>query len=322
MPDRFEALLDFLQRSLITLGRFMSAAAWAAWRCRVRLAAAAVLALLGYGIYRHPPFASVHRTEVLVRTNLFDGSSQAYTAGTVLVLPAVHQVRRYPTRDQSYRLTESRQAAGAAPFQSSEGLSLGVDLTVRWAIDRGRIAHMSREFPDDLEADLVRPAVQGAVYPLLARHTVREIFSSQRAQIQEEMSRALAPKLASLGLVLRGVDMGQVDLPPDYRGQMEKLLAEEIETEKIRYTLELREAQVKETQLAAEAAGEEQVIAARAQEETMRHILPFKQKQIEQRQLEAEAEKVARIRTAEGAAQARRIEAQGEADSRHTLADV
>jgi len=75
-------------------------------------------------------------------------------------------------------------------------------------------------------------------------------------------------------------------------------------------------------QKSAEAAGEEQVIAARAQEETMKHILPFKQKQIEQRQLEAEAEKVARIRSAEGSAEARRIEAKGEADSRQKLADA
>ena len=182
---------------------------------------------------------------------------------------------------------------------------------------------MAKEYPDDLNADLVRPAVQGIVYPLLARHTVREIFSSQRQQIQQEIATALRPKLDALGLLLRGVDMGQVDLPEDYRAQMEKLLAEELETEKIRYTLQLKEAQVKETQLtaeadkvrrqkAAEAAGAEQVIAARAQEETMQHILPFKQKQIEQRQLEAEAEKRARIRTAEGSAEARRIEARSE----------
>jgi regulator of protease activity HflC (stomatin/prohibitin superfamily) len=136
-----------------------------------------------------------------------------------------------------------------------------------------------------------------------------------------------------VGLVLRGVDMGKVDLPQDYRAGMEKLLAEELETEKMRYTLELKEARVKQTQLeaeadkvrrqkAAEAAGVEQVIAARAQEETMKHVLPFKQKQIQQRQLEAEAEKLARIRTAEGAAEARRIEARGEADSRQKLADA
>ena len=341
MSDRFEAFLDFLQRALIApLGRLAVAAGGAlrtlgvrAWRSRIRLVIAGILAALAYALYIHPPLAAVQRSEVLVRTNLFDGSARAYSAGSVLVMPGIHQVRRYPTRDQLYRPSESARAAGPAPFQSSEGLSIGVDLTVRWAIDRTRIAQMSNEYPDDLNADLVRPAVQGIVYPLLARHTVREIFSSQRQQIQQEIAAALRPKLDALGLLLRGVDMGQVDLPEDYRAQMEKLLAEELETEKIRYTLQLKEAQVKETQLtaeadkvrrqkAAEAAGVEQVIAARAQEETMQHILPFKQKQIEQRQLEAEAEKRARIRTAEGSAEARRIEAQGEADSRHKLADA
>lgn len=54
----------------------------------------------------------------------------------------------------------------------------------------------------------------------------------------------------------------------------------------------------------------------------MKHVLPFKQKQIQQRQLEAEAEKQSRIRAAEGAAQARRIEAAGEAESRQKLADA
>lgn len=341
MADRAEALLNFLQRGVIEpLGRVVAAAARGlrslavlGWRRRWRLAAFGLLAALAWSLYRHPPFAAVHRSEVLVRTNVFDGVATAWTAGTVLAIPGLHQLRRYSTRDQVLRLTDSARAAGPAPFQSSEGLSIGVDLTVRWAIDRARIAQRSKEYPDDLDADLVGPAVQGVIYPLLARYSVREIFSSRRAEIQRQLSRELAPKLAALGLVLRGVDMGQVDLPADYRAEMEKLLAEELETEKIPYTLELKEAQVKETQLqgeadrlrrqkAAEAAGEEQVIAARAQEETMQHILPFKQKQIEQRSLEAEAEKRARIRTAEGAAEARRIEARGEADSRQKLADA
>ena len=333
MSDRFEALIGALSRLGGAIAGALRDAGSAARRARTRLAVAAVLLAVGYGLYLHPPFATAHRSEVLVRTNVFDGSASAYSAGTVLVIPGFQQLRRYPTRDQVYRPGESTRASGPAPFQSNEGLSLGVDLTVRWAIDLSRIAQMSREFPDDLNADLVQPAVQGVIYPLLARYTVREIFSSKRAEIQQLMTAELRPKLASLGLILRGVDMGQVDLPEDYRAQMEKLLAEELETEKVRYTLQLKEAQVKETQLvaeadkvrrqkAAEAAGDEQVIAARAQEETMKHILPFKQKQIEQRQLEAEAEKVARIRTAEGAAEARRIEARGEADSRQKLADA
>jgi regulator of protease activity HflC (stomatin/prohibitin superfamily) len=341
MSSRLEALLKFVQQALIdplsrlasAIGRALGNSSEIAIKRRRRLVAAALLGLAAYGLYLHPPMAAIHRGEVLVRTNALDGTASVYSAGTVLVLPAIHQVRRYSTRDQVYRPVESESATGTAPFQSVEGLSLGIDLAVRWTVDPSRLAQMSKEFPDDMNADLVRPAVQGVIFPLFARYTVREIFSRRRAEIQQELITELTPKLAALGLVLRGVDMGKVDLPRDYRAGMEKLLAEELETEKVGYTLQLKEAQVKQMQLeaeadkvrrqtAAEAASVEQVIAARAQEETMKHILPFKQKQIEQRKLEAEADKVARIRTAEGSAEARRIEAKGEADSRQKLADA
>src|SRR5258707_543014 len=261
MSGRLEALLKFVQQALIEpVGRLAGATAAAvralfaiAVRRRRRLVIAALLALLTYGIYAHPPFAAVRRGEVLVRTNVFDGSASVYTAGAVLVLPAIHQVRRYSTRDQVYRPIESASATGAAPFQSVEGLSLGIDLGVRWSVEPARLAQMSKEFPDDINADLVHPAVEGVIFPLFARYSVREIFSSRRAEIQQELMTELKPKLATLGLLLRGVDMGNVDLPRDYRAGMEKLLAEELETEKVGYMLTLKEAQVKQMQLEAEA---------------------------------------------------------------------
>jgi regulator of protease activity HflC (stomatin/prohibitin superfamily) len=292
-----------------------------------------VLVALAYYFYRHPPYAVAQRGELVVRTNELNGTVAAYSDGAVLVVPGLHQTRVFDIRDQVYRPAGSATADGPGAFQSNEGLSIGVELTVRWAIERSHLAQMSKVYPDDIDSDLVRPAVEGVAYPLFARYTVRDIFSQQRVQIQKEIVTELRPKFAAIGLVLRGVEMGKVDLPHDFREGMEKLLAEELETEKIRYTMQLKEAAVKQSQLeaqadkvrrqeAAEASAQEQVIAARAQEETMQHILPFKQKQIEQRQLEAEAEKVARIRTAEGTAEARRIEAKGEADSRQKLADA
>jgi regulator of protease activity HflC (stomatin/prohibitin superfamily) len=341
MSGRVDAFFEFVRRGLIEplsrLGGLLMSAlrslTTGLWRFRWRVLVTAVMVLIVYGLCTHPPFESVRRGEVLARTDSLDGSVSVYTSGTVLVLPGIHQLRRYSIRDQVYRPTESASATGPAPFQSVEGLSIGVDLAVRWSVDLARLAQMAKEFPDDISADLVAPAVQGIVYPTFARYSVREIFSQRRTEIKQELIAELKPKFIAMGLVLREVDIGKVDLPPDYRAGMEKLLSEELETEKIHYTLQLKEAQVKQQQLeaeadkvrrqtAAEAAGQEQVIAARAQEETMKHILPFKQKQIEQRQLEAEADKVARIRTAEGAAEARRIEAKGEADSRQKLADA
>jgi uncharacterized membrane protein YqiK len=100
----------------------------------------------------------------------------------------------------------------------------------------------------------------------------------------------------------------------------------------MRYTLELKGKQVKESELeaeaekirrekAAEAAGNEEIIAAKARAEAMRHVLPFKEKEIEQRRLEAEASKVSRLTQATAEAEARRIEASGEADARRKLAE-
>ena len=248
------------------------------------------------------------------------------------MLPGLHELRRYPLQDQVYRPAHGKSASDA-PFQSVEGLSLGVDLSIRYALDQSKLTQMAKNMPTDIGRELVEPAVQGVIYKAFTRYTVREIFSSKRAEIQQLIEAELKPKLAQDGIVLRAVMMGKVDLPADYKAGMEHLLAEELASEKMRYTLELKEKMVKQTALeseadkvkrekAAEAAAQESIIAARAQEEAMKHVLPFKQKQIEQRGYEADAEKAARIKTSEGAAQARLIEAAGEADSRRKLADA
>ena len=298
-----------------------------------KIAVVGVLAFAGYAVFSHPPMEIVGRGEVGVRWNQLTGESTEVRQGAVLVIPGLHVLRRFSLRDQIYRPGDSASAHGAAPFQSVEGLSLGVDVSVRYALDASRISNLAGALPKDISGKVVEPAVQAVLYKTMARYTVREIFSSKRQEIQQAIELELKPRLAADGIKLQSVTLGKVDLPQDYKAGMEKLLAEELETEKMRYTLELTERQVKQTELegqadkvrretAAEAAGEEQIIAAKAQAEAMKHVLPFKQKQIEQRGLEAEAEKVARIKMAEAASQSRQIEAAGEAESRRKLADA
>ncbi len=293
----------------------------------------ALITLGGYELYRHPPIATIGSQQVGVRLNAWSGSATELGPGVCLMIPGIHSLRTFPLQDQIYRPERSAKAAGAAPFQSSEGLSIGVELAIRYAVDTATLPKVAKSLPADLGPDLVEPLVQGVIYKVFARYTVREIFSTKRQEIQGVIESELKPMLAADGIVLRNVMMGNVDLPPDYRDGMNKVLATELETEQMQYTLQLKEKQVQESKLqaeaekarrdtAAEAAADEQVIAAKGQEEAMKHVLPFKRKQIEQRKLEAEAESAARIRSARGAAEARRIEAVGEADSRRTLADA
>jgi regulator of protease activity HflC (stomatin/prohibitin superfamily) len=284
------------------------------------------------GVGMAQPVCTIEPGEVGVRVNRLTGTVSELPEGWSLLVPHVHRLSRYSLRDQTYRSERSTRANGPAPFQSQEGLSIGVEVNIRYVLDSEKIRALAARLPENVGQDIVEPIIDGVLRRHFAQHSVREIFSTHRARIQKELTEELAPLLAADGVVLRSVTLGNVDLPSQYRAGMETLLAEELNTEKMRYTLELKDKQVQQTALeaeaekirrekAAEAAGSEEIIAAKSKAEAMRHILPFKEKEIEQRRLEAEAAKVSRLTLATAEADAHRIEAAGEADARRKIAE-
>ena len=298
-----------------------------------RLLAVGVLLGAALLLVLRPPLRVVPAGDVGVRVNRLSGGVSVLPEGPALVLPLIHELRRYTLRDQVYRPSASASAEGAAPFQTVEGLSVGIAVTVRYALDRDRMADVARRLPSDVGKDLIEPVVDGVLHRALSKHTVREVFTDKRVEIQDDVEQELRGLLARDGIVVRSLFLGHVDLPAQYRAGLESLLAEELATEKMRYTLQLKEKKVTETSLesdalkiqrekAAEAAASEEIIAAKAREEAMKHVLPLKEKEIEQRRLEAEARKVQRVRDAEGDAEARKIEATAEADTRRKLSDA
>jgi regulator of protease activity HflC (stomatin/prohibitin superfamily) len=330
-------------RSLLVRSGVMIRAAWAAITLGLieifgsargrRVLALVVLAGGVVALVRRPPLRTIEPGAVGVRINRLTGGLAVLPEGPALVLPLIHELRRYSLRDQVYRPQDAARADGPGAFQTVEGLSLGVDVTVRYALDPDRVALVTKRLPENVGHDLIEPLVDGVLHRALARHTVREIFTDKRLQIQEQLQTELTDLLKRDGVLLRGLFLGHVDLPEKYRLGLESLLAEELATQKMKYTLELKEKKVDETKLdgeaakvqrekAAEAAGLEEVIAAKAKAEAMKHVLPLKEKEIEQRRLEAEALKIQRTKTAEGEAEARRIESGAEADARRKLSDA
>jgi regulator of protease activity HflC (stomatin/prohibitin superfamily) len=330
-------------RNLLVRSGVMLRAAWAAvtlglietfTSARGRRALA-LLVLVGAVLLavQRPPLRTIEPGAVGVRINRLTGGLAVLPEGPALVLPLLHELRRYPLRDQVYRPRNAARADGQGAFQTVEGLSLGVDVTVRYALDPDRVATVAKRLPQNVGQDLIEPLVDGVLHRTLARYTVREIFTDKRLAIQEQLHAELGEQLRRDGVLLRGLFLGHVDLPEKYRQGLEGLLAEELATQKMKYTLQLKEKKVDETKLegeavkiqrekVAEASALEEVIAARGKAEAMKHVLPLKQKEIEQRRLEAEARKIQRTKDAEGEAEARRIESSAEADARRKLSEA
>lgn len=307
----------------------------ALWVTRYRkpLAGMVVLGLGAMFLWTHPVVETVEPGDVGVRINRVSGNLDVMPDGPVLVIPVVHELRRYTLRDQVYKPPESSQSSSTRSFQSLEGLPVGIDVMVRFALDVQRIDQVARSLPVEVGPQLIHPMVEGVLHRRLAQHTIRDIFSGKRAEIEREVENELRTLMAADGVVIRAVYFGHVDLPSEYQKGLEGLLAEELNAERMEHTLKKREKEVEERRLvadaekaarekAAEASAMEEVIAAKGRAEAMRHVLPFKEREIEQRRLEAEAQKVQRRTVAEGEAEARKIETAAEAEARRTLAEA
>jgi regulator of protease activity HflC (stomatin/prohibitin superfamily) len=292
---------------------------------------AAVLVAVGFLLSRM--LVEIEPAQGAVRVNRLTGSVSVLSEGWHLAIPGMTRLVHYPTREQIFRSERGAHTGSAGAFQSMEGLSVGADVTVRYALDQSRIREIAVRLPDNVAHELIEPVIDAAIHRALAQHTVKEIFSTGRHEIEEAVEKEVKERLTTDGILIHAVFLGNVDLPRQYMNGMEQLLAEELAADKMRFTLDLKEKQVKESELIAEAdkvkrekeaeaLGNQEIIAAKAKGEAMKHILPYKEREIEQRRLEAEAASVTRLKAAEAEAQAHRIEASGEADSRRKLADA
>ena len=160
----------------------------------------------GYALSTNPPTENVGAGEIGLRLNRWTGNTTTAGEGVVVVVPGIHSLRRYSLQSRLYRPERSAKADGEAPFQSVEGLSLGVELAIRYSLDPQRVDLFSRTLPEHIDSERLEPAVQGTIYKVLARFTVREIFSTKRQELQDVLEAELKPKLAADGIVTSSRD--------------------------------------------------------------------------------------------------------------------
>ena len=263
--------------------------------------------------------------------------------GVHFVMPLIEEVALFDTRDQVFTTGVSEDGKAAAGnvesksqllnVQAKEGLTLGLAITVRYRLDPKRLDYIESNLPHPVEKEIVPPVVASVWRELVPNYTVRDVFSAKREEVRQRAAGMITQKLAADGIVVKEVMLRDIELPEEYAKGLETLLLKEQENDRMSVETELKQKQVKISELEAEAQkvqqvkqaeGEAQVhvLQAKGEADAMQYTLPLKEKQIQQSKLEAEARKEATIQNAEAAAQAKVIDSKAETERRKMLAEA
>jgi len=252
--------------------------------------------------------------------------------GLHLLVPLVQSVETYDVRDQIYETTilPDSKKGEFLKVQTKEGLELGLSVTVRFRMDPHRLAFVHANLPQPVEKALVPPVVATAFRDLTPRYLVRELFATKREEIRREAASSISAKLAPDAVIVKEVMLRDIQLPSEYAKGLEGVLLKEQENEKLGVELDVKQKEVREAELeaeaqkardvkAAEAQAQVTVLQAKAQSDAMQYTLPLKQKQIEQTRLESAARKEATVQQAEAQAQAKVIDGKAELERRKLM---
>jgi len=132
------------------------------------------------------------------------------------------------------------------------GLSIGVDVTVRFNPVYNKIGYLHEVFGKDYVNQLVTPEVRSAVRKVMGRYEAEEIYSTKRNEVEESIVEETTKALEKNNVQMQALLMRSITLPDKIRQAIDDKLKQEQEAVAYKYRLEKEESEAKRKIIAAQ----------------------------------------------------------------------
>ena len=220
--------------------------------------AGATLAFLSYA------FVVIPAGHVGVLFNVFGGvQDRELTEGFHIVLPVIQQVTEYDVRQQE--LTLATNTGDQINARSSEGLDIGVDVTVIYQVAAMEAAKLHQDIGPSYVNIRLRPQIRTAVRDGIANYNAASLISTERMAVQRGIEQELSTSLEPDNVRILGVLLRDVRIPTLITDAIEEKQAAEqqVEVEENRR----RQSEISAQRRVIEAEGERDATIARAEGE-------------------------------------------------------
>lgn len=150
------------------------------------------------------------------------------------------------------RVQESLEIINAL---SSNGLSIGMDASIRWRPKADDVAELHVTYGADYYRKLVQPELRSAVREIVGQFTPEELYSSRRTELQTLIYERVRSIVETQFVDVTAILIRDISLPDQIKLAIENKLKEEQEAERYEFTIvkERLEAQRKEIEARGEA---------------------------------------------------------------------
>ena len=196
---------------------------------------------------------SIESGEAGVRYSPFGGTDldQTYGEGLNVHAPWVNVIE-YDVRVQE-RLEEMN-------VLSSNGLDIGIDVSVRWRPVSAVLPELHTTFGPDYYRKLVQPELRSATREVVGRFTPEELYSSKRAELQAQIEQQVTNGVEGRFVEIDAVRIRDVRLPEQIQVAIQNKLKEEQEAERYEFTIQKEELEAQRKKIEAEGEAEYQRI--------------------------------------------------------------
>lgn len=137
-------------------------------------------------------------------------------------------------------------------INDKNGLPIHVDVTVRYTPYIDKIGHLYEKFRTDYADRLVIPEVRSMTRQVLARYTAEEIYSTKRAEVENNVKIETEKVLNANFVEAKAVLIRSIKLPEQIRMSIESKLQQQQEALAYQYRLDKEKSEAERKRIAAE----------------------------------------------------------------------
>lgn len=143
---------------------------------------------------------------------------------------------------------------------SSNGLSIGMDISIRWQPDVATLPELHTTYGTDYYRKLVQPELRSAAREVVGLFTPEELYSSKRQELQTEMIKRVRSGVETRFISIEAVLIRDVRLPQQIQTAIENKLKEEQEAQRYEFTLQKEKLEAQRRKIEANGEAEYQRI--------------------------------------------------------------